>query len=625
MNFKYYCPECKEELVQIKNYQQCNNCLKNYIFENNCVVFKNYDFSQVSNNKLIKELIKKIKKSGFENGVKKFLITNNKLESQLNNTQYDKSVDVIFHGIGKKFSRCLNIRDELGNKSEILSNIFKQVYLIEFDNDSIELQNLRFKEREISNISITKSNLLKLPFPDNFFDLILCNEILDDVEKFGEKNLQKETREKIIQELKRIINDEGCIIFGINNNFNVKTKLKECINDFLGLKKGRFTKYFSILENKGLLIKPLWAFPSYFHPLFSGEISNDITLKGFFKNINSLISSQNEGHQGRIIEIILFIFKKMNYPFIESIIQIFSPSFVFCCWKNDNPKSLENWIKDETGYKNILRLSKHEKIIFMLLNFKGEIEKGVYIKRYGNEIPNEIKFLKREFPELKKPTERIWKVNWLKGRPVNSKNQNEVMATIDELIKFQTKTKSEIMNKDDAIKETLFIKKGLEYFGYKNIKYYEWLKQYEDYIEQNKINMTSVHGDFWFSNVIFDPKTKNINIIDWESCSEKGNPYEDFMWLLCNFMGMSSKNPILKFKKYLEGNGEMNKMMEQMKNKINLHFGFKLDFILLLRINLMKWMIIQKQINEKNSSNTINSKESQRMKHAEMLEILSKY
>ena len=34
------------------------------------------------------------------------------------------------------------------------------------------------------------------------------------------------------------------------------------------------------------------------------------------------------------------------------------------------------------------------------------------------------------------------------------------------------------------------------------------------------------------------------------------------------------------------------------KNRINSHFGFQLDYSLLFRINLLKWMIIQDQIEE---------------------------
>ena len=223
-----------------------------------------------------------------------------------------------------------------------------------------------------------------------------------------------------------------------------------------------------------------------------------------------------------IVYKILKIFKNLNYPFIKTIIQIFSPSLVFCCWKKNNPNSLERWIKEETGYENILRMSRQEKNLFMLLNSKGEIEKAVYIKRYGHEIPNKIKFFERKFPNIKNPNERIWKVDWLKGRPINPKNKHEIIATIDELIEFQKKTKLEKMDKNDVFEEIMFIKKGLEYYGYNDIKYFEWLEQYEKFIDQNQISMTPVHGDFWFSNVVYDPETKKIILKELELLDKRG-------------------------------------------------------------------------------------------------------
>jgi len=614
MNFQYNCPKCRKKLISVKNIQQCNSCGQGFTCDDNLVIFKNHNFSNklLKNNSVI-ELVKIVKRFGYKTGTKKFLITNNELKSQLINTQYDKSADIIFHGIGKDCSRCLDINGGLGNKAEILSNIFGQVYLIEFDDNLIELQKIRFKENECSNISITKCDIIKLPFPDNFFDLILYDEILDDVTRFFKTDNQEEILKQLLQELKRVVSEEGCIIFETNNNLR-------------GLINKKNSKYVSILEKEGLIVKPYWTLPSYNAPYYSGEIYNSVTLKAFFKNINTFVSALQGGkNQSKIKGLVLSIFKNLNYPFIKTIIQIFSPSLVFCCWKKNNPNSLERWIKEETGYENILRMSRQEKNLFMLLNSKGEIEKAVYIKRYGHEIPNKIKFFERKFPNIKNPNERIWKVDWLKGRPINPKNKHEIIATIDELIEFQKKTKLEKMDKNDVFEEIMFIKKGLEYYGYNDIKYFEWLEQYEKFIDQNQISMTPVHGDFWFSNVVYDPETKKINMIDWDTYSEKGNPYEDFIWFLCHFMGMTSKDPKLKFKKYLDGRGEMNEVFVEIKNKINLHFGFKLDFILLLRVYLMKWLVVQKQIQESMGGEIIEFEKKQPMIHTEILEILSEY
>ncbi|QLH10207.1 class I SAM-dependent methyltransferase [Nitrosarchaeum sp. AC2] len=627
MNFQYNCPECKDELLKVENKLYCNNCHNDYVQENNCVDFKNYDSRyNVKNEMIMKELLLDVEQNGYKEGIRKFLVANNKFKSYFSNLEYDKSIDVIFHGIGKNCLRCLNIKNEFGNKAEILSNIFKQVYTIEFDDYSIEFQKKRFDEGKCSNISIAKCDLLKLPFPDGYFDLILCNDILDNISNNAITSDKPDSQKQIITELKRVVNEKGCIIFGVDNDRGLKIKWKESGNNLRVNSSRKFSEYLMILQNSGMSVKSYWALPTYNTPYYSGEIFDKISLKAFFRNISIFISTLRGGKKGtKKMEMMLYLLKNMNYYLMKKGIQIFAPSFVFCCRKGDNSGSLENWIKKETGYKNILRMSRHEKILFMLLNVNGIIEKSVYIRRFGYEIPSDIKFFERNYPNIKEPEERMWIVNWLNGRPVNPNNKNEIFATLNWLIEFQKKNKLEKMNKDNIQAEIMFIKNGLEYFQYTNVnEYFDWLKEYVQYIENYQIRMTPVHGDFWFPNVLYDTKTKKINVIDWETFSEKGNPFEDFMWFLCNLMGMSSKDPVLKFKENLEGNSKMNKILDEIKNQINLHFGFKLNYTLLMRINLLKWMIIQEQIREKSLGRLEKIDECESI-HLKILNVLSEH
>ena len=387
----------------------------------------------------------------------------------------------------------------------------------------------------------------------------------------------------------------------MNNKKAVKIKWKESKNILKANSNQKFSEYIKILEKTGLNVKSFWAFPSYNIPYYSGEMFNEISLKGFFRNFENFISVLRGGkREGSIFKTIFSIYKKTNFLLIKNIMKNFAPSFVFCCWKTDNPKSLESWIKKETGYQNVLQMSRHEKNIFMLLNHKGDVEKAVYVKRFGKKFPEKIKFFSRNFPDVKEPTERMWIVNWLKGRLINPENKQEIYLTVNWLIKFQEKNKLTKINEKDISLEIEFIVKGLEYFQYAHRQeYFTWLKQYKEYLENNQIFMTPVHGDFWFPNVLYDSDTEKINIIDWETYSERGNPYEDYIWFICNLMGMSSANPSSQFKIHLECKGDMNEVLEHIKNQINVHFGFKLDYLLLMRVNLLKWMIIQDQIREK--------------------------
>jgi len=73
MNFQYNCPECKKELFLVKNKLHCDNCSSDYSQENNYMIFKNHNFSHISNSdESIKKLLEGVKNDGFETAVKNF-------------------------------------------------------------------------------------------------------------------------------------------------------------------------------------------------------------------------------------------------------------------------------------------------------------------------------------------------------------------------------------------------------------------------------------------------------------------------------------------------------------------------------------------------------------------------
>ena len=354
MTCEYICPECKKKLFLLENHLHCKNCLKNYEHKNDYTIFENKkSFHPIDES--LKNLFLEIKYNSYENSINKFLDQMQQYQSQLTNTQYDKSIDIIFHGIGKSFFRCLDINSELGNKSEILSHMFKKVYSIEIDDDYIELQKKRFKEKGCKNISILKCDLLKLPFPDNFFDLILCDGLLDNISKFIDTENLSEIKNQLILELKRVISQDGCIVFGVHNKngFNLKWKgsneNSKQISNFST--RQNFSDHISTLENNNLKIKSYWAVPSYQIPYYSGELDDPIVTKAFFNNFSMFLSALRGGrHPPKIIEILLSLFRNLPYPLIKKILKTFSPSFIFCCWKNDTPNSFEYWIKKESMY-----------------------------------------------------------------------------------------------------------------------------------------------------------------------------------------------------------------------------------------------------------------------------------
>ena len=595
MKSQFCCPECKNELSTFENKLHCNKCLQEYVCDGNYAIFDHYFPVNTESKTEIKDLITEIDRSNYEFAVEEFLILNPNFKSLLVYSKFDKSADIIFHGLGRNTSRCLEIKSELGNRSEILSNIFRQVYSIEFNDEYVELQKRRFNRKNCNNVSITKCDLLKLPFPDNFFDMVLCNGVLDNIATFIQTCSSSEAQKKLVLELKRVINDNGCIIFGVKNKHGFKITENSNKKDNEILSKHGFSKYRSILEDSDLSVKPYWVLTSYNRPHYSGSLYDEIATKWLFRNLDILFGTKILTKK---IELILSLLKKVNYPFTKIMMKFFSPYFVFYCSKTSHSGSIENWIKKNTKYTSLLRISHRFKNLFILINTKGEAEKVVYIKRHGDDFPNKIdeqklpdKIDKQKLSDMKEPSKRIWLAKWLNGRPVNSQNENEVLAAIDWLIDLQNNTKQERMNKNDIIAETSVIRKKLESLLLEDINQYNgWLDEYEKYMEKNPFYKTLVHGSFGGGNVLFDPKTRKINVIDWEDLREKGNPCYDFVRFLFYVMTSTSTNPLQRFKECLKDQGDMSKITQQVESKINMHFGFQLDLVLLLRYFLMKIM-----------------------------------
>ena len=262
-------------------------------------------------------------------------------------------------------------------------------------------------------------------------------------------------------------------------------------------------------------------------------------------------------------------------------------------------------------------------MLFILLNKSGFPEKKVVVRRYGNKFPDQLQFFERKFPNLKDPKEKCWIEDWFSGRSVIPLNKNEIELSINWLINFQNETKQNLINDNDVEKEIELIKKGLELVPHGNIsKYHQWLEEYRKFMRKNPIYSTAVHGDFWVSNILFNPKENKVNIIDWELSKEKGNPLLDISTFIFNLMASTSNDPLKTFEKNLKKQGESFEMIEEVKNRIEKHFGFKVEFISVLRYYLMKKMVPkEEELQEELTKNRI--LKSEPTLYMKMLDLLS--
>jgi SAM-dependent methyltransferase/thiamine kinase-like enzyme len=616
MNKLFFCSHCKNELFFNKKKLACKVCCEEFIADNQICIYP-VVLKQKKNNQEVKNLISEIRKLGYDLAIENFIEKNQTLKRKLTYTKYDQSVDSIFHVIGNNNTCCLEIKSGFGNKVEILSNIFEMVYSIEFDDDLLEFQKLRFQQKKCDNILIEKCDLFKLPFPDNFFDMIVCNDVLNVTSELYDGDFGH-IQNRIIKELKRVLNHNGKIVFGTDSNSSIKSIIKNNRSQHKDLQKQSYSNFKNLFEKNGLHVETFWAIPSFEKPYFSGNINDRLSLSWFFNNVDNFLGKKS---LPKLKKIALALVSKLNFPFFEKLIEIFSPSFIFCCGKTLSNETLKNWIRQETNYENYLMLSRREKILFILINNNGIPEKIVSVRRYGNKFSKKLEYFQRIFPQIKDPENKAWVEDWFPGRSVNPLDPKEVSHVMNWLINFQKNSKKELMDEIYVNREIELIKKGLQFVNHGNLdQYYQWLEDYEKYVKKNKIFITATHGDFWITNILINPKTQKIHVLDWEFFKERGNPLLDFLVFLYNVMAMTENDPLKTFKKNIDGSGNASKSIKIIIEMIEEYFGFKMDIVLLLRYYLIRKMIPkEEEIKERISKDLPTKKDSLYVKMLVML------
>src|SRR5919112_5616284 len=191
---RFSCPRCKTSLIRGINSYDCNHCHKSYPIRDRYVDFLGeVDFyaGELSQNDM-RKLIEKIDSLGYSEGLKRLYLKYPHLKRYIEDKRRGDWICHCFSSRNNNNRRCLDIGSGLGNLSEMLSHYYEEVYSLEPVPERIEFQKRRFKNSDVSNITIVRGNAIELPFPDDYFDLVVCNGVLEWV---GTMNTARSPRE----------------------------------------------------------------------------------------------------------------------------------------------------------------------------------------------------------------------------------------------------------------------------------------------------------------------------------------------------------------------------------------------------------------------------------------------
>ena len=317
-----------------------------------------------------------------------------------------------------------------------------------------------------------------------------------------------------------------------------------------------------------------------------------IAIKGDHFDGYDFIQDMLKEKQDKIKKIALSSFGKINELTLNVMAKRLIPNFVFCCYKNKKFSSYEEFLFKETKFSNFILMGRRTRLIYILLNKNVEPKKLISLQRLGRDFPYKIENCERKIPNMKDPSSRVWVENWISGKEIDPTNADHLSKAILWLINFQKQSKTDELSKMEKQNEIIWFKKRISNFSeINNEKYLKYLNDYEAYLLENKIPKVARHGDFWYTNILIDKKIDRINVIDWENFSREGNPFYDFLTFMLHIMTLPPKNPIKVFEESLKLKGVFGEVMNKMKSKIEEHFGFNFNLIILLRFFIIRNII----------------------------------
>ena len=123
----------------------------------------------------------------------------------------------------KRNWNCLDVGSGIGNNLSTLIKFFDNIVACDISQQALNYAKKRFKN---SKINFVHADIKNLPFKDNFFDIVICTEVLEHIKD----NLQQ-ARNEIFRVLKK---ENGYFIISTPNYFNFAGIIKIMMDKILG-------------------------------------------------------------------------------------------------------------------------------------------------------------------------------------------------------------------------------------------------------------------------------------------------------------------------------------------------------------------------------------------------------
>jgi SAM-dependent methyltransferase len=521
-------------------------------------------------------------------------------------------VDWLFHCYNDSHKTlCLDLGSGWGGLAIPLSNFFHETISLERSFAKLAFQNLRAKQDNIQSVSFLGADWNSLPFPNDKFDLVAANGVLEWA-AFSRDGDPRTVQRDFLLEIRRCLKPGGCAYIGIENRFGFNFLLggrDHTSLPFTGLLPRRFADFvvsharglqgwhryytytYSPMGYKSLLseagfgdIDFYWVYPSYSCPKFASKLWNASSYL-FFADYH--LKTYRDMSLGKRL---LAHTTKLFPDFIPSrVCPSIWPELLIFAWKGVRHASVEDAIVDGLESDCVVRMSGGErhssKISFAIMKNQNVVS-FAKLSRFGGreELEAEERLLRKyarsQYTEKSWGRFSIFTETPLLGHMCDLRNLDDNRKAIAWLMKFQEETGSDPLKPEDATFERHQIMDALSKTSLNATAIDHLALQVERFmllLTSRGLAKCSEHGDFWPGNILISDD--EVLTLDWEFYKASGNPLFDF----CNFLVANSSRPKLEksFVENLSGHGSYSTIMHDLVRRYCDRYRLSTEVILL--------------------------------------------
>lgn len=218
VNITYKCPQCNAILCESEDSLLCKNCHSEWEIRDNipCFIKEETYWSDLPKEKMI-ELLNKGQMIGGRDGLKQCLRETKieLFEHTYDVTRSDWRFLLPFHEEGV----VLDAGCGLGALSFPLSIESQLVVALDSTFERVKFIEIRKQQEGVTNIQPVLANILNLPFPDNYFDIVVLNAVLEWVGLTNSKIDPRHIQMKVLRDVQRVLKKNGTLYLATKNRF----------------------------------------------------------------------------------------------------------------------------------------------------------------------------------------------------------------------------------------------------------------------------------------------------------------------------------------------------------------------------------------------------------------------